>query len=110
MPLIIQRSSKIAGPVSAANGVASTGYVAGCLFRAVLLYAHALHGRAGRWLINEKGAIAWAGRLPVAPPGFATRALDVLAHLDDRPDQMKAAIGAGQALLDDVCTLVNPSQ
>ncbi len=89
---------------------ADTAYVAGCLFRAVLLCAHALHGRAGRWLINEKGAIASAGRLPVAPPGFATRAHGVLAHLGDRPDQLKAAIDAAQALLDDVRAVVNPSQ
>ncbi len=38
-----------------------TTYVAGCLFRVVGLCAHALHGRAGRWLINEKGAVAAAG-------------------------------------------------
>ena len=89
---------------------ADTAYVAGCLFRAVLLGAHALHGRAERWLINEKGAIASAGRLPVAPAGFATRAHGVLAHLGDRPDQLNAAIGAVQALLDDVRAVVDPSQ
>lgn len=85
---------------------ADTAYVAGCLFRAVLLCAHALHGRAERWLINEKGAIASAGRLPVAPAAFATRAHGVLAHLGDQPDQLQAAIDAGQALLDDVRAVV----
>lgn len=89
---------------------ADAAYVAGCLFRAVLLCAHALHGRAERWLINEKGAIASAGRLPLAPAGFATRAHGVLAHLGDQPDQLIAAIGAGQALLDDVRAVVNPSR
>ena len=41
----------------------------------------ALHGHAGHWLINEKGAVASAGRLPEAPASFAERAHDVLAHL-----------------------------
>ena len=89
---------------------ADTAYVAGCLFRAVLLCAHALHGRAERWLINEKGAIASAGRLPVAPVGFATRAHGTLARLGDRPHQLEAAIRAGQALVDDVRAAVDPSR
>ena len=89
---------------------ADTTYVAGCLFRAVLLCAHALHGRAGRWLINEKGAIASAGRLPAAPPGFTARAHGVLAHLGNRPDQLQVAIDAAQALLDDVRAVCNPPQ
>ncbi|MHB1475698.1 MAG: nucleotidyltransferase family protein, partial [Dermatophilaceae bacterium] len=46
---------------------ADTTYMAGCLFRAVEVCAHALHGHAGHWLINEKGAVASAGRLPEAP-------------------------------------------
>ena len=45
-----------------------TTYVAGCLFRAVGMCVHALHGHTGRWLINEKGAVASADRLPAAPP------------------------------------------
>ena len=89
---------------------ADTTYVAGCLFRVVLLCAHALHGRAGRWLINEKGAIASAGRLPATPPGFTTRAHGVLAHLGDRPDRLKAAVAAAQTLLDDVRAVCDPSQ
>jgi hypothetical protein len=35
-------------------------YVAGCLFRAVGLCAHALHAHSRRWLIAEKGAVAAA--------------------------------------------------
>ena len=89
---------------------ADTAYVAGCLFRAVLLCAHALHGRAGRWLVNEKGAIASAGRLPVAPVGFASRAHGLLASLSHRPDELRAAIVAGQTLVDDVRAVVAPPQ
>lgn len=35
-----------------------TTYVAGCLFLSVGLCAHALHAVAGRWLVNQKGAVA----------------------------------------------------
>ncbi|MER5863073.1 nucleotidyltransferase domain-containing protein [Kitasatospora sp. NPDC002040] len=51
-----------------------TTYLHGCLFRAVLLLAHALHARAGRWLLNEKGAVREAAELPGAPADFAARA------------------------------------
>jgi hypothetical protein len=56
-------------------------FVAGCLFRVVLLCAHALHGSAGRWLINEKGAVTSAGQLPISPPNFSHRAHNILGHL-----------------------------
>ncbi len=39
---------------------ADTTYVAGCLFRALELCAHAVHAHAGRWLVNEKGVVASA--------------------------------------------------
>lgn len=73
------------------------------------LCAYALHGRAGRWLINEKGAVASAGRLPAAPANFSTRAYGVLAHLGDTPDQFHAAIAAASDLLTDVRTACRKS-
>jgi hypothetical protein len=81
---------------------ADTAYISGCLFRAVELCAYALHGRAGRWLINEKGAVAAAGRLPEAPAGFTGRAHGVLARLGDRPDELRTSIDEAAALLIDV--------
>ncbi len=59
---------------------ADSVWVAGCLFRVVMLCVHAVHGRAGKWLINEKGAVAAAEKLPAAPPGFAAQARALLAH------------------------------
>ena len=59
---------------------ADSVWLAGCLFRVVMLCVHAVHGRAGRWLINEKGAVAAAERLPAAPPAFAEQARAILAH------------------------------
>ena len=84
---------------------ADTTYVAGCLFRAVELCAHALHGQAGRWLINEKGVIAAAGRLPGAPVGFADWAHGVLAHLGTGPKELAAAVAASGDLLADTAAV-----
>ncbi|GAA1611489.1 nucleotidyltransferase domain-containing protein [Catellatospora bangladeshensis] len=57
-------------------------YAAGCVFRAVGVMAQALHGRAGRWTINEKGLVASAARLPLAPAGFREQAEAALSDLD----------------------------
>jgi hypothetical protein len=87
-------------PKAASRG--DTVYVAGCLFRVVELCAYALHGRAGRWLINEKGAVASAGRLPQAPTDFVRRANLVLAHLGAESNELSAAITRAADLLIDV--------
>ncbi len=81
---------------------ADTAYVAGCLFRAVELCAHAVHAQAGRWLVNEKGAVASAGRLPTAPADFTRLAHGVLTHLGNGPAELEAAVAAASTLLDDV--------
>jgi len=88
---------------------ADTAYIAGCLFRSVEMCAHALHGHAGRWLINEKGAIASAGRLPGAPADFAGRAQEILAHLGTEPGRLNDAITAASDLLTDVIAECQPS-
>jgi hypothetical protein len=76
-------------------------FVAGCLFRIIGLCAHALHAKAGRWVISEKGLIDAAGKLPRAPVEFAHRTRDVLGTLGTEPDDLLAAIAAAQALLTD---------
>jgi hypothetical protein len=80
---------------------ADTVYVAGCLFRVVGLCAHALHGHAGRWLINEKGAIDSAGRLPNAPQDFAVRAHGLLGQLGTSPEELSAALDAASSLVEE---------
>ena len=85
-----------------------TAYVAGCLFRVVEVCAHALHGHAGQWLINEKGAVASAGRLPEAPTGFAERAQGVLAHLGATPGELSSAIASAASLLADTTNACQP--
>jgi Polymerase beta, Nucleotidyltransferase len=79
-----------------------SAYVAGCLFRAVGVLAHALHGRAGRWLLNEKGMVAAAAALPVAPPDFAARAQRLLGAVGTGPDEMRATLAAARTLVADV--------
>ncbi|PRY13976.1 nucleotidyltransferase domain-containing protein [Kineococcus rhizosphaerae] len=59
-------------------------YVAACAFRVVLLCVHALHADAGRFVLNEKGAVAATDSLPRSPRGFARRAQEVFA-LDPGP-------------------------
>ncbi len=79
-----------------------TAYAAGCLFRAVLLCAHALHGHARRWLVNEKGAVRAAANLPNAPVGFETRAHGLMANLGVAASDLNEAIDRAAALTADV--------
>jgi Nucleotidyltransferase domain len=85
-----------------AVGRRDTAYVVGCLFRIVALCAHALHGNAGRWLINEKGAVDAAGRLPQAPADFARRASEMLGYAGRSAENLAAAVDAADQLVADV--------
>lgn len=78
-----------------------SAYISGCLFRAVLLCAHALHAHAGRWLANEKGAVTAAGRLPDSPEDFTTRAQAICAGIGATDEQLHATLAAARQLLDD---------
>ncbi len=79
-----------------------TTYVAGCIYRIVGVALHALHGAAGRWLINDKGAVASADALDITTPGFATRVHAVLAGIGTSPDQLGASLDATAALVAEV--------
>jgi predicted nucleotidyltransferase len=75
-----------------------TAWLAGCLFRVVGILVHALHGRAGRWVTTEKGAVAAAGSLPGAPPGFAERVDRLLGAVGTTPDEHAATLDEAEAL------------
>lgn len=84
-------------------------FVAGCLFRLVGVCGHALHGAAGRWLTNEKGAVAATAALPGAPPDFGARVDALIAGLHAHPVALAAALDAAADLvLDtaDACVLL----
>ena len=76
-------------------------YIAGCLFRVVCLCAHALHGRAGRWVINEKGLVRSAGRLSLAPSGFELRAVEVMRAVGSSVQQLTRALDRAAELAAD---------
>ena len=89
-------------------GRADVALIAGVLFRVIGLCAHALHAKAGQWVITEKGLIDAAGRLGNAPPGFSVRAHTILGGLGTDSQGLKASLSAARALLDQVavaCTL-----
>lgn len=77
-------------------------FIAGCLFRALGVCAHALHAHARRWVVHEKGLIAAAGALPGAPTGFAARAHGLLARVGSTPDELATTLDAAAALVAEV--------
>jgi hypothetical protein len=80
-------------------GKGDASYVAGCLFRAIGVLAHAVHGRAGQWLINEKGMVQAAGRLPGAPADFAARANRLLGAVGTGPAEIRETLAAARELV-----------
>jgi predicted nucleotidyltransferase len=80
-------------------------YVALCLSRALLLCAHALHGHHWRWLVNEKGAVAGAGRLPSAPADFAERVAAVTGRIGTTASELDESVRAARLLIDEVTTI-----
>ena len=93
---IVRRYGWEAGfAVETARGAAARGdlaYVTGCLFRGVACLAQVLFALNGRWLVNEKGAVAEAAGLPCSPPGFAAGVDRVLSGLRPDPETLKAAL------------------
>jgi predicted nucleotidyltransferase len=85
-------------------------YVALCLSRALLLCAHALHGHDRRWLVNEKGAIGSAGRLPSAPAGFAERVAAVTGRIGTTTSELDESISAARLLIDEVTTICDDDE
>jgi predicted nucleotidyltransferase len=77
-------------------------YAAGALFRAIGVACHALHAADGAWLINEKGMVAAADRLPSAPKGFGKRAQALLAGVGSTPEEITRTIDAAAELVADV--------
>ncbi|MGW0804007.1 nucleotidyltransferase domain-containing protein [Nonomuraea sp. NPDC002799] len=79
-------------------------YAAATLFRAIGVACHALHAADGAWLINEKGMIASAGRLPSAPERFGERAQALFAGVGRTPEEIRRTIGDAARLIADVRT------
>ncbi|MFD6415660.1 nucleotidyltransferase domain-containing protein [Streptomyces sp. NPDC060194] len=54
-------------------------YASLCVSRALGILAQSMHAHHRAWLLNEKGALASAARLPVAPDDFSPRVARALA-------------------------------
>jgi predicted nucleotidyltransferase len=81
---------------------ADVAYVAGCIFRAVGLMGHALHGADRAWVTTEKGLVALTGRLPSAPGRFAERVGAVFAAVAPTAADLEHALADAADLLADV--------
>ncbi|WP_327581173.1 hypothetical protein OHA25_34985 [Nonomuraea sp. NBC_00507] len=77
-------------------------YAAGALFRAIGAACHALHANDGAWLINEKGMVASADRLPSAPSGFGERAQALLAAVGHTPEEIGRTVDDAVRLIAEV--------
>jgi predicted nucleotidyltransferase len=77
-------------------------YLAGCCFRAVACLMQVLFALNGRWLMNEKGAVATAARLPITLPDLAPRVAALFAHLAPDAAQLAATADALASLVADV--------
>ena len=73
-------------------------YAAGNLFQLVGVLCHALHGRAGEWLINEKGMVASAARLALSPAGFGDDAHAILAGVGRTAAEITETANRAQVL------------
>jgi predicted nucleotidyltransferase len=82
---------------SAGRGDAT--YVSMCVSHAVGIMAHALHARAGSWVVNEKGLVPGAGALPQAPADFTDRAHAACAGRGARPEELRATLDDAEELL-----------
>ncbi|WP_199538968.1 nucleotidyltransferase family protein [Desertihabitans brevis] len=90
------------GALAKSAGRGDTSYLAGCLFRVVGLCAHAVHARAGSWVVNEKGLVDSAGRLPGAPAAFAERAHRLLGELGRSPAELTRSVQDARDLVEEV--------
>jgi Nucleotidyltransferase domain len=77
-------------------------FAAGHLFHSVGVMCHALHGRAGVWLVHEKGMVASAARLALVPPGFADEAHALLAGVGRTQAEIAATADRAEAVLERV--------
>jgi hypothetical protein len=82
-------------------------YVAGCLFRTFGLAAQALCAHGGRWLTNEKGALAIAAALDTSPPDFEGRTGALFAALSPSAAVLAVTIEQARAMLDEVDAAVS---
>ncbi len=93
------------------NGELATGrgeqtHAAGCAYRALACAAQVLFALNERYLINEKGALQEAARLPLTIPDIAKRAGDIWRLIGSA--ELRAALAGLRAIERDVKQLTSP--
>ncbi|MBB4921542.1 putative nucleotidyltransferase [Kitasatospora kifunensis] len=88
---------------AAAKGAAraDTLYVSLCLSRAVGVLVQAMFAEDRRWCLNEKGALAVAETLPVAPTGFGPRVRGLLGALGEDAERLAATVTDARVLVEE---------
>ncbi|MFB7464079.1 DUF4037 domain-containing protein [Streptomyces sp. NPDC056224] len=76
-------------------------HVSLCLSRAVGVLAQALYAEDRRWCLNEKGALAVAGTLPAAPPGFDPRVRALLGAPGATAERLGATVAEARLLVEE---------
>ncbi|SCG59191.1 nucleotidyltransferase domain-containing protein [Micromonospora halophytica] len=89
-----------------AAGRGDVAYVAGCAYRAVACLSQVLFAAAGRYLLNEKGAVAEAASFPSTPAGFRDGVEAALGALSADPADLKRSLTRLGAVRADVMASV----
>ncbi|MGA5824045.1 nucleotidyltransferase domain-containing protein [Kitasatospora sp. NPDC094028] len=82
-------------------------YVSLCLSRAVGVLVQALYAADKRWCLNEKGALAVAETLPMAPPDFGARVRGLLGCPGETPEALGATVARARALVQETRTMLS---
>jgi hypothetical protein len=87
-----------------AAGRGEQTHVAGCAYRALCCIAQALFALNGRYLINEKGAVAEAATLPITIEGLAQGQTDIWRDIGNADH--RSALRRLRSLSDRLGTLI----
>jgi len=90
--LLVARKSAARGDIS---------HVAGCVFRAASCLLQMVFARNGKWLLNEKGALALAGTFARTPKDLRLRSESAFADLANGPEGLTRALGTIGDLIDE---------
>lgn len=81
-------------------------YVAGCCFRTAACLMQTLFAINGRYLLNEKGAVARAATLPLCPPRLEERVQGAFHRLQSDGRSLAAALDQLESVIGEVEELV----
>lgn len=99
-----------AANASKAVGKLDANYVAGCCFRAVACLNQTLFALNGKYLMNEKGAVAEAQTLPLALSHYRSTVDGIFASLSPDAERLADAVGALERLIREVEALIEANR